>query len=123
MDDNNIQMQIREVEREIVKDQPLITIKKNSIFNNKLVLLLCFVVIFFFILFQGETSSIDIEADANHIISQAHHEVIDYFHRYGVLPDEVQNPALQPYISIRKKEGNRFDLICTIEDQIIVKEY
>lgn len=123
MDEENLHMQIRAVEREIAKESPQITIKNKSFSNLRAIFFICLIVITLFTIFHRKAPEKNIEADANHIINQAHHEVMDYLHQYGKVPDKINNPALEPYITIEKKEGNRFNLICKIEDNTFVEKY
>ena len=57
-----------------------------------------------------DDSSADMDADLNHMMQQARHEVLDYLHHNGSLPDKIINPALRPYIRISVLKDNRFVL-------------
>jgi hypothetical protein len=50
------------------------------------------------------------EDDLNHMMQQARHEMIDFYDRWKVLPTNLPNPALRPYISIEDLGGGRFRL-------------
>lgn len=55
-------------------------------------------------------STTDAAADINVIMQQARHEVHDYYHRYGRMPEGVSNPALRPYVEYVRLSDDSFEL-------------
>lgn len=123
MSDDNLQIQIRAVEKEIAKSAADTKVKARSIYNLRNLLVIFLSLILLLILNLTKTSEADFEADANYIISQAHHDVMDYYHQFGVIPEQINNPALQPYVSIQKEGGNHFNLVYTLNGQVIVRRF
>lgn len=61
-------------------------------------------------------TAIDTASDVRVILQQARHEVLDYYHRTGTMPDEILNPALRPYVEYARLSTDDFGLTARIGD-------
>ena len=119
---DDLAQQVRAVAREVAADSVQITSIKRSR-NNLLIGAGAFVVLLALVLLPGKGDTVDLESDAQQILNQASHEVLDHLHQYGELPESIINPALASYVELTPGPGNKFTLTCTIDGQTFTSQH
>jgi hypothetical protein len=109
MDTDDLRAEINAVEQEIAGQSSSVTRKhrRNIPWVMIIAALLVFVVVEWSVHHRQKTG---IDADLNHMMQQARHDVLDYLHRTGRMPSGINNPALKPYISLSILDAGGFRL-------------
>jgi hypothetical protein len=110
LDTDDLRASISAVEQEVSRDSSSLRVRKRQnttpwkIIVGALVL---FIVVHWLAHHKPRSRA---EEDLNHMMQQARYEMIDFYDRWGLLPSNIPNPALKPYISIEDLGGGRFRL-------------
>ncbi len=117
---DDIENYVNAVEEEITKA----SLPKEKKKTNMSWLVVAALVLFIIVeLSLHHNSQSSIESDLSIMLQQARHEVLDYYHSNGRLPDQIKNPALRPYIRYQPTSQGKFTLIGTMGEtkQILIE--
>ena len=99
MDTDDLRASISAAEEEVARTKAALNVKQRSVIPWKAIVgaLIVFLVVDWVIHHKPHSKA---EDDLNHMMQQARHEMIDYYHKWEVLPSVLPNPALRPYIKL-----------------------
>ena len=117
MESDDLRADISAVELEVAQKSSSLVVKRRSNFPWKVLVgvLLLFIVVEWLAHHKPRSQ---VEDDLNHMMQQARHELLDFYDRWGMLPSQIPNPALKPYITIEDLGSGRFRLEGKLGDAV-----